>query len=163
MSFHDRDGYMKKYNHRTRGFTLIEIMVVVVIVAIFAAIAIPSYQNYIRRAAASEAQQQVQQIVTLLERSKSRNFNYLGFATTPNPLVIPVGASGTSIKYRIIVRDGDNTALALTSSSAAGQSYVIQASSSDIKNDSFILRSNGLRCKKQGSTIDFDCVGADPW
>ena len=40
------------------GFTLIELMVVVVIVAIFAAITIPFYQSYIRRAETSKAKQE---------------------------------------------------------------------------------------------------------
>lgn len=147
----------------SKGFTLIEMMIVVVIVAIIAAIAIPSYQAYIRKNLESTAMQQIQTIATELERPKARNFNYLGFTSKPNPIVLPKGATGTDIKFKFAVYDGDATTKSLIDSDVAGQSWVIEALSQDAKNHSFVMSSTGIRCKKPGKTISLDCSGAESW
>ena len=140
-----------------QGFTLIELMIVVVIVAIFAAIATPSYQTYIRRAQASQAQQEVQRLASELARWKSRNFSYQGFNLTAK----------TVPNYNFEIKDGTDTNLTLNEQDAnqqykaAGQSWVIKAISSNENNFSLLMTSTGVQCKnKTKANITYTSCGS---
>lgn len=61
---------------RQLGFTLIELSIVVVIVAILAAVAIPSYQKYVRDSRRQEAQQGLLTLSLLMERRFARAGSY---------------------------------------------------------------------------------------
>lgn len=69
---------MKQYKHPElqHGFTLIEVMIVVAIVAILAAIALPSYNEYIRRSHRADARAGLLQAQQWLERAATANGVY---------------------------------------------------------------------------------------
>lgn len=55
---------MKRLRKNQKGFTMIELMVVVVIVGILAAIAIPIYGKYVKQARTTEATGRIGEIIT---------------------------------------------------------------------------------------------------
>ena len=73
----------------SRGFTLIEMMIVVVIIAILAAIALPAYQQYVERSRRVDAKETLTRIATLQERhffqesTYSANLDAMGGAASP--------------------------------------------------------------------------------
>lgn len=102
--------------NRTSGFTLIELMVTVVILSILAAIAYPSYAQYMERRDLAVAKQEALRIASELERFKSKNFSYKGFDATfiyPNynnttgELILPVGSTASNAKYLLTLVDTD--------------------------------------------------------
>lgn len=63
---------------KNKGFTLIELMVVIAIVAILAAIAIPSYQNQVQKTRRADAQAELLNSAQLLERCFTTENSYVG-------------------------------------------------------------------------------------
>ncbi len=62
------------------GFTLIELMITVAVVAILATIALPSYNEYVRKARRAQAKADITEYMQLAERFHTVNNTYVGFA-----------------------------------------------------------------------------------
>lgn len=151
--------------NKLKGFTLIELMLVVIIVSILAAVALPSYQQYVRRADESAVVQIMQQISTDLEKHKSRQFTYVGYSLSADLTYWPKNATSATAKYTISVVDGNLTNKKLTDTGVTGRNWIIvaNAASTQPKLNSLVMNNLGKKCKKQGDTISPDCSGADAW
>jgi type IV pilus assembly protein PilE len=90
-----------------RGFTLIEILIVVAIMGVLAAIALPAYQNSVIRSNRAEAKNEILQVAAEQERYFSSFNTYATDATPLNAPVVP-GRTRTTTNglYQIAVAAG---------------------------------------------------------
>lgn len=70
---------------RIKGFTLVELMIVIAIVAILVALAVPSYSRYIRKSNRGEAQQLLMNWANNQEIWRANNTEYATLAQLPAP------------------------------------------------------------------------------
>ncbi len=78
------------------GFTMIELMIVVAIVTILASIALPAYQDYIRRSQVSEAFAELSSLQTSMEQYYQDNRSYANGGACG--IAMPSSATG-AVKY----------------------------------------------------------------
>ncbi|GLQ91228.1 type IV pilin protein [Dyella acidisoli] len=69
-------GTRRTHRAQATGFTLIELMIVVAIIAILAAIAIPTYMNYITRGKLTDAQNMLSSLRVQMEQFYQDNRQY---------------------------------------------------------------------------------------
>ena len=106
---------------RIRGFTLIELMIVVAIVAILAAIAYPSYQEQIRKTRRAQAKADLVEYAGLAERFHTTNNTYVGFSL---PRTVSPREAGATVHYNLTPAGAFTTAntFTITATPTTGQS-----------------------------------------
>jgi len=114
--------------HQARGFTLIEILIVVAVLAIIAAIAVPSYTQYITRGKIAEATSTLADLRVKMEQYYADNRRYSTDAAggTCGIGANPVATLNLQVKYfTVSCVPGTNKA------GVGDQSYVISATGAD--------------------------------
>ncbi|MFT5951031.1 MAG: type IV pilus assembly protein PilA [Francisella sp.] len=87
---------MKNLSNNSKGFSLVELMVVIVIIAILAAVAIPMYRNYNERAEMVGAINSIGGIKAEIEDDANNNLD-MSTKTYPAPIGISVINATTSV------------------------------------------------------------------
>lgn len=101
---------MINLNKNSAGFTLMELMIVVAIIGILAAIAYPSYTEYVLRSNRTEGQAMLNDAAARQERYYAQNNTYadtpakLGYASTSsaNGLYVLSTPTGTASAYTLL-------------------------------------------------------------
>jgi type IV pilus assembly protein PilE len=120
-------AYQKRRHgmNKARGFTLIELMIVVAIVAILAAIALPSYNQYVVRGKLTEAYSNLLAMRVQAEQFFQDNRTYAGYGcTTANAKYFtytcpgPTASTYTIVATGVVGSDVDGLAFSIDQSNA---------------------------------------------
>lgn len=132
----------KVFYNKVKGFSLIELMVVVAIVGVLSAIAFPSYSSYITRSKRTECRAALMQVMQQQERYYTEKNEYLAFSSSK---------PGTTMKQ--FSGESASTSACLISaglcSSDLGLSACVEVTGTLVKADAAVgdltLRSDGAK------------------
>jgi type IV pilus assembly protein PilE len=117
--------------HRRKGFTLIELMIVVAVIAILAAVALPSYTDYITRSKLVEAHTHLADLRVKMEQRFQDARSYVGGPCAPT------GAAAADVKY---------FAFTCAAGEPTANTFILQAAGlDDIEGIAFTVNESNVR------------------
>lgn len=137
-----------------RGFTLIEVMIVVAVMAILAAVAYPSYMEYVRRAHRADARAALHKASQWMERVATANGNYpVTTDATQKTAILGLQSQLSTPRYTIAIASTDLATYVATATpqgvqqqDRCGTLSLDQAGQRDVKNLPSGSSANAAEC-----------------
>lgn len=141
------------YPSTARGFTLIELMVVVTIIGLLLVLAVPAYSGYIERSHRADARTTLLQAAQFMQRFYAANDNFKETRSTPPvgvatemPAALKQSPSNGAAVYQLTVTAATEDAFTLTMAPVAGGRMAAD------KCGSFIINSLGRASNQKDGT-----------
>jgi type IV pilus assembly protein PilE len=113
---------MRTYSRPSAGFTLIELLIAVAVVGILATVALPSYQDYIRRSKRADGRALIQTAAFAQERYRLNNTSYASVTAALSGACSTGSTPGACYSqqgnYTLSITSADATSFTLTAAAA---------------------------------------------
>ncbi len=130
---------------KAKGFTLIEMMIVVVVIAILSSLAVPAYQRYVQQSRRAQAINAIQHVASLEEQYYFSHGTYTDNAANELGVISPTSEGDYDVSVVVAANPASFTITAQPA--AAGKQL------SDHECETFTLTNTGLQ-NATGSTGD---------
>jgi type IV pilus assembly protein PilE len=143
---HSRFERNIKVDLSQKGFTLIELMIVVAVIGILAAIAYPNYTQYVRRGKAAEATSTLANLKSRMEQYFQDNKTYADVGGGVVAPCSPAAGSTTYFTYSCTIQTA--TTFTLTATPVSGQG---------VDNFTFTIDQNNAKTSTFDGTVGATC------